>query len=200
MGTFEGILGDSVKVTRRSSFMVAVRAVAASPAIEQQPARPVLLRVWCDAPVGGTVQLAGDSVEAVTFSAGERRSKQTSALFASLAAVTVQGLTGGTFSIEAIAKTGEPILTDKLVSASLSVKWYVISANRIRFTRKESGQVPVADFRMMAVWNADIQNGDLVAPVGGAIAGLTLGTIIGVYKIGAFDGTTHHLEADVRRI
>lgn len=200
MSSFTDILGDRVKVTRRGSFLVEQAAVTANPTIGRQPARSVLLRVFVDTPVGGTVQLAGNSVEAVTFIAGDRKKKQTSQFFTSLAALTIQGLTGGTVSVEAITQTGEPVLTEKVVTASLACKWYVLSQNRIRLTRTEAGQQAVGEFRFQAEWNADVLNGDIIQPVSGAVAGLTLGHVTGVYKVGQFDGTTHHLEVDVRRM
>lgn len=197
MSTFTDILGARIKVIRRSSFVVDEAAAVTSPTVARQPGRSALLRVFADTPVAGTVLLNGT---AVAFSAGDRLKKQTTVSFTALTSVLVQGLAGATIHVEAIKNTGEPVLSEYTVTSSLAVKWYAASAKRIRMVRVEQGQVPVGEFRFQAAADANVVNGDIIQPISGGISGLTLGEVVGVYQIGQFDGITHHLEADVRRI
>ncbi len=195
-----GALGDRVKVRRRSSFVVDLVAASANPSIDRQPARSGFLRVFVDTPVAGTVLLGNGPVESIVFSAGDQKKLQSTNLYAALAGLTLQGLAGATLSIEVIQPTGEPILGEYTVTASVPCKWMVLSPNRIRFTRQAAGQIPEGQFRIITAWNADIQPGDVVLPVSGSMFGLTMAEVIGIYGPGDFDGITHHLEVDLRRI
>lgn len=71
--------------------------------------------------------------------------------------------------------------------------------NAGRSSRQLPGDVQTGDYTMMAMPDEDIQVGDLVYPVTG-VAGLTLGQVMNVMAYPDFQGLTHHVDVQVKRL
>lgn len=62
-----------------------------------------------------------------------------------------------------------------------------------------SGNFQPGDYTMMALPTLDIQTGDLIQAVAG-VDGLTLGEVLNVMAYRDFDGLTHHVDAQIKKL
>lgn len=86
--------------------------------------------------------------------------------------------------------------SETVVAAAASVFFYM---NKGDFRMTLPGNFQMGDYTMMALPTLDVQNGDLVQCVAG-VDGLTLGQVINVMAYRDFDGLTHHVDAQVKRL
>ena len=87
--------------------------------------------------------------------------------------------------------TGETV-----IAANASVFFYM---NKGDYKMLLPGNFMAGDFTMMALPTEDVQPGDLVYPVAG-MAGLTIGQVLSVQAYPDFDGLTHHVDVQVKRL
>lgn len=90
---------------------------------------------------------------------------------------------------------GQKILAESTIYTNLPVRFYAI-AGKIRMMAQ--GQQKVAQYKIMADWDKDIRENDLMYAVSG-VSGLTLGRVSFVETLFDFDGITHHVEAEIIR-
>lgn len=137
----------------------------------------------------GIIVPSSATSEAFTFS--ENTEKAGSTNFVSIAGITTSGITDGFISIRAVTKMGQPINQIISVQDNVPVRFYKQNG-RIKLVK--SGDELVAQYKIMAEPNLDIQEEDLVYPLSDVV-GLTLGLVNFVERIWDFDGLTHHTEA-----
>lgn len=82
------------------------------------------------------------------------------------------------------------------IAAAASVFFYM---NKSDFKMLLPGNFTAGDFTMMALPTEDIQPGDLVYPIAG-VNGLTYGQVLSVMPYPDFDGLTHHVDVQVKRL
>lgn len=82
------------------------------------------------------------------------------------------------------------------VASAASVFFYM---NKADFRMLQAGNFTVGDFTMMAMPEEDVQPGDLIYPTAG-IVGLTLGQVLSVMPYMDFDGHTHHIDVQVKKL
>lgn len=87
--------------------------------------------------------------------------------------------------------TGETV-----IASGASVFFYM---NKGEYKMLLPGNFTMGDFTMMALPSEDVQPGDLVYPIAG-VAGLTLGQVINVMPYQDFDGMTHHIDVQIKRL
>lgn len=63
----------------------------------------------------------------------------------------------------------------------------------------QPGNMQIGDYTMMALPTLDVQTGDLIEAVAG-VDGLTLGEVVNVIAYRDFDGLTHHVDAQVKKL
>lgn len=85
---------------------------------------------------------------------------------------------------------------ETVIAANASVFFYMNTGD---YKMLLPGNFTVGDFTMMALPTADIQTGDLVYPIAG-MAGLTLGQVLNVQAYPDFDGLTHHIDVQIKRL
>lgn len=87
--------------------------------------------------------------------------------------------------------TGETV-----IAANASVFFFI---NKADYRMLLPGNFTQGDFTMMALPTEDVQPGDLVYPIAG-MAGLTLGQVMSVVAYPDFDGLTHHVDVQIKRL
>jgi len=103
-------------------------------------------------------------------------------------------MSDGFIKVRCLSKMGQPINQEILVEENMNVRFFA-EKGRIRMLKQ--GQEDVANYRIIAEPDADIQNNDFVYAVSG-IFGLTLGEVKFSEKIFDFTGITHHTEAEIK--
>lgn len=87
--------------------------------------------------------------------------------------------------------TGETV-----IASNASVFFYM---NKGDFRQLLPGNFAAGDYTMMALPTEDVQVGDLIYPVAGPV-GLTLGQVLNVMATPDFEGLTHHIDVQVKRL
>ena len=87
--------------------------------------------------------------------------------------------------------TGETV-----VAANASVFFYM---NKGDYKMLLPGNFTAGDFTMMALPTEDVQPGDLIYPVSNVV-GLTFGEVLSVMPYPDFDGMTHHVDVQIKRL
>ena len=196
MTSIADILTARVNITRLSSLLLDSIIPAASLTPNRQPLKSCRLQVEVSGATvtTGLVNVAGSTTETISFAAnGVQVSTKD---FTSVSGITLSGIAGGLISVRAISKTGQFINREVTIENNMPVRFYAQSG-RIRMMRQ--GTEKIAEYKIMAAWNKDIQENDLLYPVSG-IYGLTIGQITFVRKLFDFSGVTVHIEAEVAKI
>jgi len=196
MSAVTDILTSVINLKRNTSFLVDEVAVAASVAVDRQPPKSCRLEVEI---VGNTVStglvnVAGNVNETFNFSAnGVEVGEQN---FTSLSGITISGISDGFIKVRCLSKMGQPINQEILVSENMSIRFFA-EKGHIRMMRQ--GQEDVSNYRFIAEPDADVQDNDRIYAVSG-IFGLTLGEIKFSEKLYDFNGTAHHIEAEIMKL
>lgn len=85
---------------------------------------------------------------------------------------------------------------ETIIAAAMSVYF---DFNPGKYSMQPPGNFVRTDYTMLALYNADVQPGDLIYPVT-VVTGLTLGRALTVTPIMDFDGHTHHIEVAIERV
>ena len=85
---------------------------------------------------------------------------------------------------------------ETVIASAASVFFYM---NKGDFRMLLPGNFTMGDYSMMALPTEDVQVGDLVYPIAG-VAGLTLGQVLNVQAVPDFDGLTHHVDIQIKRL
>jgi len=196
MSNFSDILTARVNIMRLSSLLLDSIVPAASLAPNRQPLKSCRLQVEViGATVAtGLVNVAGNTIETISFP--DNGVQVSTKDFTNISGITLSGIQGGLISVRAISKTGQFINQEITVENNMPVRFYAQSG-RIRMMRQ--GQEKIAEYKIMARWDKDLQENDLVYPVSG-IYGLTLGQISFVRKIFDFSGVTVHIEGEIIKL
>lgn len=151
--------------------------------------------VISDGQLGTVVQ----SVTSETFNFDDNDCKAGETDFTTISGITVSGISDGFIKIRAVSKMGQPVNQQITVQSSMPVRFYPREIHDNRSTMLRPGQDKLAEYKIMAEPDVDIQENDLVYAVSG-IFGLTLGQVSFVEKFFNFSGVTHHTEAEVMNI
>lgn len=119
--------------------------------------------------------------------------------FSTIAGITTSGISDGFISVRAVNRMGQPVNQEKIISNGMAVRFYSKgegARGRAKIIMRLSGQEKVANYKIMAEPDADIEDKDVMYPLNG-VYGLTMGTIDFTRRIYDFDGITHHTECDV---
>lgn len=196
MTEFADILTGSIDLKRQTAFLLDEVANAASYSADRQPIKASRLEVVVDGATvsTGLVNVSGNVNE--TFSFSEDGKLIGTQDFTSISGITTSGIEDGFLSIKAITKLGQPINQDETIYSDLPIRFYAQNG-RIRMMKQ--GQEKIAKYKIMADWDKDIQENDLLFANSG-VFGLTIGRIDFAEKIFDFDGATHHTEAEVMEL
>ena len=82
------------------------------------------------------------------------------------------------------------------IAANASVFFYM---NKGDWRMTLQGNFAAGDYTMMALPSEDVQVGDLIYPIAG-VQGLTFGQVINVVSTPDFDGLTHHIDVQIKRL
>lgn len=193
MSDITSVLSGSVDLRRNTSFLVDLIATGASVSIDRNPRRASRMEVEV---IGatvttGVVNLAGSTTETLNFT---ENGVQVGVLdFTTLTGLTMSGISDGFIQVRALNKMGQPINQEIDVELAMPIKFYA-QDGRIRAMKQ--GREQVANYKLMAEPDADVQDNDFVYAISG-VFGLTFGQVVFAEKIFDFDGGTHHTEAEI---
>ena len=193
MSDITSILSGSVNLRRNTPYVVDNVAVAASVVADRNPrkASRIEVKIVGATVVTGLVELLGDASETLNFS--ENGVQVGSVDFATLTGLSISGITQGFVKARALNRMGQPINSEIDVQLAMPVKFYA-QDGRIRMMNQ--GKEQVANYKLIAEPDVDIQANDLIYAVSG-IFGLTFGQVTFSEKIFDFDGSAHHTEAEI---
>lgn len=164
--------------------------------IDRQPAQTTRLEVAISgatyALAGGTVSLNGENFSFTDDGSVVGVVDHTTIV----GSIIIAGIDSGMITVSAVSKTGQPNYQEVVVEDNMPVRFYAQSG-RIRMAAQ--GRESIAEYKIMADPEKDIQQNDLLYPVSG-VFGLVKGKINFVRQIVDFDGATVSVEGEVMKL
>ena len=194
MSSINNIFTARVDILRLTSALLDGTTPEASMSFDRQPLRETELQVKIEgaAITNGLVNISGSTDETFNFSTnGVQISTKK---FTSLAGLTLSGIVGGSIFIDAFSKYGQQNNQERTIYSDLPVRFYA-QDGRIRM--QKAGQEKVAQYKIMAREDRDLQENDILIAVSG-IVGLTRGTLSFVQRVVDFSGNGHHVQAEIQ--
>lgn len=196
MSEFTDILTARANIKYQTPFLIDAVLAAATLTFDRQPAEECRLEVLVSGATisSGLVNIAGSTNE--SFSIDANGSYVGTKDFSSVSGLTLSGIEDGYVSVKAVTRIGHPVNQEVARHSYVSCRFYPVSG-RIRMSAP--GQQKIAKYKMMVAPDKNLSETDTVYPISG-FAGLTMGIISFVEPIIDFDGTTHHVEAEIQEI
>lgn len=180
----DGVIGFETTATVQDDTVILIDTVTSTE----------YLLIVSDAVLGIGTSPGAATSEVFTFS--ENGSKVGTVNFASIAGLTMSGITDGFIKMRAKSKMGEPVNQQVLVASSTPVRFYTQNG---RIRAKKAGQELDAKYKIMVEPTLDLQNNDLLYVISGC-PGLTMAQVDFLEYIYDFDGVTHHIEASLLNV
>lgn len=114
--------------------------------------------------------------------------------FTSITGITISGIDGGTISVRAVNKMGQPVNQFYTNVSNAPARFYEKEG---RIVMTNPGQEKYSQRKVILEPDVDILENDLVFQISGFF-GMTLGQVNFVKKIYDFDGLTHHTEITLK--
>jgi len=192
MSELSDILTGRVNIKRLSNVLLEKTLASASMTLTRQPAREVRIHVAVEGATvsTGSFTFAGSTTETLSFTANGE--KITTKGYTNISGITVDGISNGFITMQALDKLGNPVNQEIAVHSALPVRFYALNG-KIRMMA--AGQTNTAKYKMMIAPDKLVEPNDLMYAISG-VQGLTRGIIDFATEIMDFEGATHHIECD----